>query len=68
MTRMILVGLVVIGLMIGGCSKEWMAHDTIYKTNDHLAFSLWGYDNPTQDDLKDQTDQGGWWGETIEID
>lgn len=47
-----------------GCSKAWMSHDTIYKTNDHMYFSWWGYKNPTPDDLK-KSQQEGWWGEEV---
>ena len=50
-----------------GCSKEWYAHDTVYKTNDHLAFSLCGYNDPTVEDKVVEDAQGGWWGEPIPI-
>jgi len=58
--------LVVAALMTVGCSKEWYAHDTIYKTNDHMFFSLWGYENPTQEDATKSAEQG-WWGEEIPV-
>jgi hypothetical protein len=47
-----------------GCSAEWYKHDTIYKTNDHMYFSWWGYKNPTQTDAQ-QSQQEGWWGEDV---
>jgi hypothetical protein len=61
-----IVVLAIIGLLFTiGCSTRWYEHDTIYKTNDHLAYSLWGYNNC--DELGDykalQNEQGGWWGD-----
>jgi hypothetical protein len=55
-------------LFVGGCSKEWLAHDTVYKTNDHMAFSLWGYKDADRGDLATQESQGGWWGEPITVE
>ncbi len=59
-----LVSFIIIGLAVGGCSKAWMSHDTIYKTYDHLAYSLWGYNDTSAEDLKQSNDEG-WWGEPI---
>lgn len=56
----------IVGLLLTiGCSKQWYEHDTIYKTNDHLVYSLWGYDNcdEFQEYQTLQEEQGGWWGE-----
>ena len=64
MKRFIALILIVGLLMLGGCTSEWYAHDTVYKTNDHMVFSWWGYDNPTNEDLKQSTEEG-WWGEEI---
>ena len=58
-----LLMIIVIALFLGGCTAEWYKHDTVYKTNDHMFFSWWGYDNPDDEDLKNQRDQGGWWGD-----
>ena len=56
--------LLIIAFFIAGCSAEWYKHDTIYKTNSHLAYSWWGYRNTSNEDLqKSQTE--GWWGEEI---
>jgi len=46
------------GLFLGGCSAEFYKHDTLYKTNDHLKFSLWGYRNPTAQDVQKSQQQG----------
>ena len=43
---------------------EFYKHDTIYKTNDHMTFSWWGYNAPTQEDLK-ASESEGWWGAEI---
>jgi len=67
MKKVLLILVAASMLFMGGCSKEWLAHDTVYKTNDHLAFSLWGYKDASQEDLKTQNDQGGWWGESISV-
>ena len=47
------------------CTAEWYKHDTVYKTNDHMFFSWWGYSNPDDQDLLNQREQGGWWGDQI---
>jgi len=67
MKRFILILMVVAMLFTAGCSSAWYEHDTIYKTNDHMAFSLWGYQDADQNDLTDQNAQGGWWGEEIPV-
>ena len=66
MRKLFLTAILALGIMfaVGGCSPEWYKHDTVYKTNDHLAFSLWGYDNPTDEDLK-QSNEEGWWGDEV---
>lgn len=65
MKKLILTVLVIGMLFTFGCSKEWLAHDTVYKTNAHMVFSWWGYNSPDAEDMKDQIDQDGWWGEEI---
>ena len=57
--------LLVIAFFLAGCTAEWYNHDTVYKTNDHMLFSWWGYDNPSDEDLKNQKEQGGWWGDEV---
>ena len=56
----------ILGLLTlaGGCTSEWYKHDTVYKTNDHMTFSWWGYKSPTDEDLK-QSEAEGWWGEEV---
>jgi hypothetical protein len=48
-----------------GCTPEWYKHDTVYKSNEHMVFSWWGYKNPTLEDGANQELQGGWWGEEV---
>ena len=67
--KKLVVLLLIVGLLFTvGCSKEWMAHDTVYKTNDHLAFSLWGYQDANAEDMATQDEQGGWWGDPISME
>ena len=66
MRKLVLTAVLTLGIMfvVGGCSPEWYKHDTVYKTNDHMTFSWWGYDNPTDEDLK-QSNEEGWWGDAV---
>jgi ABC-type glycerol-3-phosphate transport system substrate-binding protein len=59
-----LIVLLFLGLMLAGCSDEFLAHDSLYKDVDHMTFSWWGYKNPTAEDAKMSNEQG-WWGEEI---
>ena len=54
--------LLIIAVFLAGCTAEWYKHDTVYKTNDHMTFSWWGYKNPTDEDLQ-KSESEGWWGE-----
>ena len=56
--------LLIIAFFLAGCTAEWYKHDTIYKTNDHMTFSWWGYKSPTDEDLKNSESEG-WWGDEI---
>ena len=56
--------LLIIAFFLAGCTAEWYKHDSVYKTNDHMTFSWWGYNNPDNDDLK-KSQKEGWWGEEI---
>lgn len=68
MRKMILIVVFIVGLLFTiGCSREFLAHDTLYKTNDHMFFSWDGHENPGLKDIENQEDQGGWWGETIQL-
>jgi hypothetical protein len=51
-------------MLIAGCTSEFYKHDSVFKTNDHVAYSWWGYDKTTPADAKKSTDQG-WWGKEI---
>ena len=62
MRRMLL--LLVVVVFLAGCSAERYEHDTIYKTNAHMWYSMGGYKNTTQEDLKKSQEQG-WWGDEI---
>jgi hypothetical protein len=65
MRKFIALVLIVGLLLLGGCSNAWYEHDTVYKTNDHMWYSLGGYHNTDAEDLNTQTRQGGWWGDEI---
>ena len=52
--------LLIIAFFLAGCTAEWYKHDTVYKTNDHMTFSWWGYKSPTDDDLQ-KSESEGWW-------
>jgi hypothetical protein len=61
--------LIVLAAFLFGCGasatqSEFWKHDTMYRTNDHMFFSMSGYSNPTREDQKRSMEQG-WWG--IEI-
>lgn len=56
--------LLIVLVFLAGCSAEWYEHDTIYKTNDHMFYSMGGYKNTTPEDLQNSETQG-WWGDEI---
>jgi PBP1b-binding outer membrane lipoprotein LpoB len=51
-------------MLIAGCTSEFYKHDSLFKTNDHVAYSWWGYKNTTAQNAKESMDQG-WWGKEI---
>lgn len=59
----------ILAVFLVGCSSDsaWREHDTVYKNNDHMLFSLFGYKNPTYDDLNTSQFED-WWGEEIEFE
>jgi hypothetical protein len=64
-----LLGLIFLSAFVMGCGasaqkSEFWQHDSMYKTNDHLRYSLTGYKNPNPEWGKKSVEQG-WWG--IEI-
>ena len=56
--------LLIVVVFLAGCSAAWYEHDTVYKTNDHMWYSMSGYKKTTQADLQNSETQG-WWGEDI---
>jgi hypothetical protein len=51
-------------MLIAGCTSEFYKHDSVFKTNDHVAYSWWGYSKTSPADAKKSADQG-WWGKEI---
>ena len=62
--KKLVLAVLLAGLFLWGCSDEFLAHDTLYKTNDHLKFSWYQYKSPTADMAAKSSNQG-WWGEAI---
>ncbi len=56
--------LLIVLVFLAGCSAEWYEHDTVYKTNDHMWYSMGGYKNTTKEDLEKSENQG-WWGDEV---
>jgi len=67
MKKIMFILVVVSMLFAVGCSKEWYEHDTVYKTNQHMYFSLFGYKSADSNDANTQNDQDGWWGEPVPV-
>jgi len=59
-----LIVLILLALLIGGCSSEFYKHDSLYSTNSHWAYSWWGYRSTDGNDAQNSTEQG-WWGRDI---
>ena len=59
-----LIFLLIMGILLAGCSDEFLAHDTTFKDWDHVKFSWGGYKNPTTDHVQ-MSNERGWWGEEI---
>ena len=64
MKKVMLLGLILAGLLVVGCSSEFYEHDTLYKNWDHWKFSWWEYNSPTAEHARKSNEQG-WWGEAI---
>jgi hypothetical protein len=56
--------LLIVLFFLAGCSAGWYEHDTMYKTNDHMWYSMGGYRNTTQEDLE-RSESQGWWGSDV---
>jgi hypothetical protein len=59
-----LIFLIVLTLLIAGCSSEFYKHDSAFKDWDHVQFSWWDYQKPTAEHAKMSAERG-WWGEEI---
>ena len=56
MKKMLL--LVAVAMLIAGCTSEFYKHDRLFATNDHAAYSWWGYRNTTPEAAKMSASQG----------
>ncbi len=61
--------LLLISLFLFGCGaaatqSEFWKHDAMYKSWDHMKFSMWEHEKPSDETVKNSLEQG-WWG--IEI-
>jgi hypothetical protein len=56
--------LIILTILIAGCSSEFYKHDSVFKDWDRVQFSWWDYQNPTAEHAKMYA-QRGWWGEEI---
>ena len=59
-----LIVLILLAIMIAGCSPEFYEHDSIFKDWSHWGFSWWGYNNPDAEDAR-KSAENGWWGDEI---
>ncbi|UCG09300.1 MAG: hypothetical protein JSV83_11835 [Desulfobacterales bacterium] len=59
-----LIVLILLALLIGGCSPEFYKHDSIFKDWSHWGFSWWGYRSPDAEDASNSA-ENGWWGAEI---
>jgi len=59
---------VIVSMFLFGCASlkdsEYMKHDTLYASTEHMSYSIWGYKSP---DAKWQnlSDKQDWWGTEI---
>ena len=64
MKKIILLA-VVLGFLAGcgqsAVQSEYYDHNTMYRSWDHMKFSLFGYKHPTEEDVQKAKEQG-WWG------
>jgi hypothetical protein len=60
--------IVITGLFLAGClsakKSEFMQHDSTFKDWDHMKYSLWGYQNPSEETVK-KSQEEGWWGTEV---
>ena len=58
-------------LTVSGCGhlaeqSEFWKHKSIYASGSHAGFSIFGYRNPSVEDVQ-ETKQEGWWGIPVEV-
>ena len=58
-----------IGMFLAGCAgtakeAEFYTHPMMYKNWEHLKFSWWGYEHPTEQSYRMSVEQE-WWGISI---
>ena len=56
--------LIILILVICGCcrTKEFWKHPTIWESERHAAYSLWGYKTWTDKEIKTTEPETQWWG------
>jgi hypothetical protein len=54
-------------ILMAGCTSEFYKHDTVFKNWDHIAYSWWGYKDPSPETCEQSTMQGAW-GEAYDCD
>ena len=59
-----IIFLLIFAFFFAGCTAEFYKHDSVYKTNDHMLYSWYGYKHTTKADLQKSTSQG-WWGKEV---
>jgi len=59
-----LMWLVAAAMLMTACTSEFYKHDSLFKTNQHVAYSWWDYKNTTAEAAKMSAEQG-WWGKEI---
>lgn len=60
-----LIPVFLVAFFLVGCARatrsDFYQHDMMYRSWSHMAFSWYGYKNPTAEDLR-KSSQQGWWG------
>jgi len=61
----------ILGLLLSACGtlakeSKFFEHDTMYKSWNHLKFSIYGFEHPSTESLK-KTQEQGWWGIEVPV-
>ena len=61
--------LLTVVMVLSGCGtaareSEFFDHPFLYKNCEHLKFSWWGYQHPSEETYRKTVEQG-WWGKPI---